>query len=241
MRIALLSDIHSNLEALEAVLAESDALGANAVYCLGDVVGYGASPNECVERIRERASLCLAGNHDHAAVDLLDAEGFNEDARRAVSWTAHALSPENAAYLRSLPLTQRSRDVLYVHAAPSEPGAWDYILRLDDARYEFEQAQVRLCFFGHTHRQVAYEQRDGHVGLVSRLEFAADDGARYLVNVGSVGQPRDGDPRAAFTIYDEERETVRFLRVAYDIQKAAQRIAAAGLPDLLAYRLLLGR
>lgn len=241
MRIVLFSDIHSNLEALEAVLAECDALAAAAVYCLGDIVGYGASPNECVQRIRERAAVCLAGNHDHAAVNLLDAGGFNEDARRAVSWTARALTPENASYLRGLPLTHRTRDVLYVHAAPSEPAAWDYILRLEDARYEFEQAPERLCFFGHTHRQVAFERRDGHVGLVNQVEFSAADGAHYLVNVGSVGQPRDGDPRAAFTVYDEERETVRFVRVEYDIQKAAQRIAEAGLPDLLAYRLLLGR
>ena len=241
MRIALLSDIHSNLEALEAVLAECGRQGAEAIYCLGDIVGYGASPNECVQRIRERAAVCLAGNHDHAAVNLLDAGGFNEDARRAVSWTARALTPESAAYLRALPMTHRSRDVLYVHAAPSEPEAWDYILRLEDARYEFEQAPARLCFFGHTHRQVAFVQRDGHVGIVDAVEFGAADGARYLVNVGSVGQPRDGDPRAAFTLYLEENETVRFIRVEYDIQKAAQRIAEAGLPDLLAYRLLLGR
>ena len=241
MRIVILSDIHSNLEALEAVLSAGDELGAEAVYCLGDVVGYGASPNECVARIRERAAICLAGNHDHAAVNLLDAGGFNEDARRAVSWTARALTPENADYLRGLPLTHRTRDVLYVHASPSEPGAWDYILRLEDARYEFEQSPTRLCFFGHTHRQIAYESRDGHVGHTGSGDFRANDGARYLVNVGSVGQPRDGDPRAAFTVYDEEQESVRFVRVEYDIQKAAKRIAEAGLPDLLAYRLLLGR
>lgn len=241
MRIAILSDIHSNLEALEAALAAGEELGADAVYCLGDIVGYGACPNECVERIRERSAICLAGNHDHAAVNLLDAKGFNEDARRAVSWTARALTPENAAYLRGLGMTHAERDVLYVHAAPSEPAAWDYILRIDDASYEFEQADARLCFFGHTHRQVAYERRGAEVGLVGRPEFLADDGARYLVNVGSVGQPRDGDPRAAFTFYDEEKESVRFVRVEYDIDKAARRIAEAGLPGLLAHRLHLGR
>jgi diadenosine tetraphosphatase ApaH/serine/threonine PP2A family protein phosphatase len=241
MRIAILSDIHSNLEALEAALAASDSLGADAVHCLGDIVGYGASPNECVQLIRERAVVCLAGNHDHAAVNLLDAGGFNEDARRAVSWTAHALTSDSVSYLRALPMTHLVRDVLYVHAAPSEPEAWDYILRIDDARYEFDQATARLCFFGHTHRQVAYEARDGHVGLVGRPEFSAADGARYLVNVGSVGQPRDGDPRAAFTLYSEEEESVRFVRVEYDIEKAARRIAEAGLPELLALRLHLGR
>lgn len=239
MRTAVLSDIHGNLEALEAVLAACRASGMDDYVCLGDLVGYGANPNECVERIRALTDRTVAGNHDHAAVGMTDLDAFNPLARAAAVWTAGQLTPENADYLRERPLVLSTEEALFVHATPHEPEAWRYVFDAYDAEACFAQTDRRLCFLGHSHVAFICVAR-GH----SR-EMAASspisEGRRYVINAGSVGQPRDFDPRAAFALWDQDRREVQIVRVAYDIAGAQARIVAAGLPPSLAERLALGR
>lgn len=255
--IAFLSDLHANLEALETALADLDALGVGRVVCLGDVVGYGASPREVVQRVRERCPICLLGNHDAALLDDREAFGFNERALQAVDFTRLALDPEReenwpiwdwlGGLVPAMTLEPGNGDeaVQLVHASPRDPLA-EYLMpgaerQGDKLRANFAAAAHRLTFFGHTHHPGWFAE-DGP------FERAPDDGAplrleagrRYLINVGSVGQPRDGDPRLGYALFDGE--TVRWRRVAYDVESARRRIlAAAGLPDSLGERLLAGR
>ena len=210
---AILTDIHGNLEALEAVLADVDRVGPASMVCLGDFVGYGASPNECIERLRPRLEEAVIGNHDLAAVGKLELRGFHNDAAAAARWTDLALTPENRAYLEALPFTRAWRGTRLTHGAPSAPAEWRYVLSARDAR------DLRF-------------RRDD--------EIAIEPGHRYLVTVGSVGQPRDGDPRAGYVLYDERAELIRQVRVDYDVDGAMRRIRAAGLPAFLAERLQWG-
>jgi predicted phosphodiesterase len=239
MRTAVLSDIHGNLEALEAVLAACRASGVDDYVCLGDLVGYGASPNECVERVRALTDRVVAGNHDRAALGLPDLEAFNPLARAAAVWTAGQLTPEHADYLRGRPLVLSTEEALFVHATPHEPEAWHYVFDAYDAEACFAQMDRRLCFLGHSH--VAFIC----VAVGHSREMVASSpiskGRRYVINAGSVGQPRDLDPRAAFALWDQDRREVQVVRVAYDIAGAQARILAAGLPPSLAERLALGR
>ncbi|HVY55868.1 MAG TPA: metallophosphoesterase family protein [Thermodesulfobacteriota bacterium] len=238
MRYAIISDIHANLEALLAVLDEIDKCGADCVICLGDIVGYGASPNECVEVIKERQILSLTGNHDKAACGLTEPIDFNPLARRAVLWTREALTPGNREFLRSLPEEGTAGDFMIVHGAPSDPDR--YILSEYDAEEEFPLlGDHRLCFFGHTHVRILYSLSGEGVGVSRDERVRLLGGASCLVNPGSVGQPRDRDPRAAFLIYDDRGE-VEFRRVAYPIETAMKKIIESGLDRFLAERLSLG-
>lgn len=239
MRTAVLSDIHGNLEALEAVLTACRASGVDNYICLGDVVGYGASPNECVERVRTLTGRVVAGNHDHAAVGLTDLAFFNPLARAAAVWTARQLTGENADYLRGRPMALEAGDALCVHATPYEPGAWHYVFDEEDAEACLAQTDRQVCFVGHSHVAFIYAARgrDRRSGMSSSIA----DRFRYVINAGSVGQPRDFDPRAAFALWDRALRKVRIVRVDYDIAGAQARIAAAGLPPALAERLALGR
>ena len=238
MRYAVISDIHSNLEAFVAVLAEIDKIGADGVICLGDIVGYGANPNECVEIIKNRRIFSLIGNHDKAACGLTEPYSFNSSARRAALWTRDELTPENIEYLRGLPDESAVHGFMLVHGAPSNPDK--YILSEYEAAEEFPLlGEYRLCFFGHTHVRVFYTFMEGEVesSTAERSRLQAD--AKYLVNPGSVGQPRDQDPRAAFLIIDEPGE-IEFRRVDYPIEAAQKKIIECGLDRFLAERLSLG-
>lgn len=239
VRYALLSDIHSNLEALEAVLEDIAGQAVDELLCLGDLVGYGADPNECVRRIRGLTSHVVIGNHDSAVVGLTDVSNFNAHARRAVAWTAEIIEPEQARYLSRRPFTDRIDDGLLVHATPSEPAAWHYLLSTQAARSEFPSFSESICFIGHSHQPVFFSS-DGapHSRKTDRL--SCDPGLRYIVNVGSIGQPRDGDPRSCYAIYDADSRTVQLRRVAYDIKSAQRKILKAGLPPVLAARLSRG-
>jgi diadenosine tetraphosphatase ApaH/serine/threonine PP2A family protein phosphatase len=248
MRYGIISDIHANLEALEAQLTSLGELGAERFICLGDVVGYGASPNECVERVRAISEEVLAGNHDHAAVDLCGIDSFNPYARAAVIWTRRMLTPENMAYLRDRPFTHVfGSGLLAVHASPCSPPAWDYILGVEDARLQFDCFAERGCFVGHSHLPfVAVKDAGGGVelrGFRGPLELAASQ--RFIVNVGSVGQPRDGDRRASACLVDdrgpEDGILLTLVRGEYDIAAAQEKIIVAGLPAVLAHRLAGGR
>ncbi|MBV8299809.1 MAG: metallophosphoesterase family protein [Candidatus Eremiobacteraeota bacterium] len=241
MRYGVVSDVHSNIEALEAVfgaLREDDAL-----LCLGDIVGYGPNPNECVERIRGRATATVLGNHDVAAIDNFGLAYFNPAAREAMRWTQSVLSAENLAWLDSLGYEFRMPEFLLVHGAPVN--YFEYILDKAAAARAFNATDAPLIFIGHTHIAEYYAQRpDGridHEHLQNGGEIALEEGVRYLINVGSVGQPRDLNPRASFGIYDSAARTVTINRVPYPIERVQEKIASARLPDALARRLLVGR
>jgi len=245
MRCAIVSDIHANLDALAAVL---EAMGeVDALYCPGDIVGYGAEPNECCGIIRERATLSVIGNHDAAAVGLMDSSWFNPHARAAVKWTAGILTPENRRYLRELPPTASTDMFLVFHGELEDPMSFEYITDSSDARLLAfpHMGGHSLAFFGHTHIAEYYFSKEGTSGAYQVSMFAGGvielkAGFRYIVNCGSVGQPRDGNPKASFGIYDSEAGTVEILRVPYDIAAAKRKIRGAGLPDILAERLEYG-
>ncbi len=244
MRYAVISDIHSNLEALTASLNEIDKLKADRIICLGDIVGYNPNPNECVEIIRQRNILSIMGNHDSRVAELEDAGDFNLQAARAVYWTRQVLTPENREFLSGLP---RSRFVdnrfLAVHGWVNDTD--QYILGVNDAQQNFNllkdlKKSPRLCFFGHTHVPVAYMEFNSTVEPAAGETLKLIKGVRYLINPGAVGQPRDRDPRASFAVYDTKASEVSFHRVDYDIQSTADKILEAGLPERLAERLKLG-
>jgi diadenosine tetraphosphatase ApaH/serine/threonine PP2A family protein phosphatase len=251
VRILVLSDVHANLEALEACLAAAPA--HDVAVNLGDVVGYGGSPNEALGHVRRECRLNVRGNHDKACSGLMGEEGFNAAAAIAASWTRQALTADNLAWLRTLsggPCTLSGLDqVQFVHGSPLYED--DYLLSVTDALEALFRVDAPLIFFGHSHMQGGFSlYRDSG----SEIHPAMDDGdhldcselslirsARYLINPGSVGQPRDGDWRAAFALYDSEKEMVNFYRVPYDLKRAQQRILEAHLPERLAFRLSIGR
>lgn len=238
MRYAIISDIHSNLEAFLAVLVEIGKSGADRIICLGDIVGYGASPNECVDIIRERQIMSLIGNHDKAACGITEPYNFNPAARRAALWTRGELTPENREYLGGLPEEGMIDGFMIVHGSPSDPDR--YILSEYDAAEEFPLlGEYKLCFFGHTHVSVLYSLSGGEVEATRAEGVRIREGFAYLVNPGSVGQPRDRDPRAAYLIFDD-CGYIEFMRVGYHIEEAQKKIIERGLDRFLAERLSLG-
>ncbi len=241
MRYAVLSDIHSNLEALNAVLARVDA--ADGLLCLGDIVGYGPDPNECVAAIRSRASACVLGNHDVAALDNYGIEYFNPMAREAIAFTQRVLTPENAAWLDTLPYEQRMPEYLLVHGAPVDYFA--YIMDKRAAARAFAASDARLIFVGHTHIAEYYGLDPGgeieHRHLQHGGSLTLEPGFRYVIDVGSVGQPRDLNPEASFVWYDPDAGTIAWERVAYAIESVQAKIESAHLPAGLAERLTVGR
>ncbi len=241
MRAAILSDIHGNLEALEAVLADVDLDPPDAMVCLGDFVGYGAQPNECIERLRPRIEAAVLGNHDAAALGRLRLGTFNSDAASAARWTGGALTAESRAYLESLPLSVAWRGARLVHAAPLDPGSWSYVLSVTDAEDEMAACAEDLCFIGHSHFPGLFERdASGAIRYGREAEIGLVPGHRYLVNVPSVGQPRDGDPRAGYLRWDLEARRLTHVRLDYDVPGAMRRILEAGLPRFLADRLQWG-
>ena len=240
MRFAILSDIHSNLEALEAVLADSKAEGCTDFVCLGDVVGYNANPGECVKTIRDLECPVVKGNHDEQASIISSTEGFNELAEEAIDWTRAQLSAEDKAWLSDLPLTRQVRDFTIVHATLDTPGQWGYVFNDLDAIASFTYQHTSLCFFGHTHWPTVFV-RDHEVRRVAAGQVVLSAGKKYFINPGSIGQPRDRDWRAAYCILHTDRQVVEQRRVKYDLATAQRKIRQAGLPDRLADRLAAGR
>lgn len=242
MRYAIISDIHANLEALESVLSEIEKHYVDSVLCLGDVVGYGPNPNECVEVIRDRAEVILAGNHDYAPLGKLDLTYFNPWARAAVEWTAEQLSESSRDFLLSLPLRLDLEGFTIVHATPLEPEQWNYIITIGDAVENFPEFKGRVCFVGHSHVPmiVSVNQHEDY-RVVRENPLQIDSHRRYIINVGSVGQPRDLIPRASYSIYDTEILNYQLFRVDYDLAETQSKIIASGLPPFLAERLELGQ
>jgi diadenosine tetraphosphatase ApaH/serine/threonine PP2A family protein phosphatase len=240
MRYAIISDIHSNLEALQAVLRKIDSLGVDKILCPGDIVGYGASPNECVDIIRDRASVILCGNHDHAAVGATSTEFFNPHAREAILWTEEVLRPDCAEFLKALPYTASEDGAHLVHSSPSEPDKWNYILQPTDALHEFKCFDEDVCFVGHSHFALFFVKEGESCRRALPSAFQLEKGRRYIVNIGSVGQPRDRSPSASFVTLETPTGIVQFHRVDYDCHLAYDKILKAGLPRFLAERLLVG-
>jgi diadenosine tetraphosphatase ApaH/serine/threonine PP2A family protein phosphatase len=238
-RILILSDIHGNLEALDAVMA--DAGDAETIWCLGDIVGYGPDPAACVEWVRANCDIVLSGNHDYAVFDLKATENFNPAAAAAAKWTRDQLTAAQLEYLRSLPSRVDLEGVTLAHGSPADP-IWTYILTVIEALDAFNAFDGGVAFVGHTH-VACYYVDDGRTVLRAVAEndeeFTLTKG-RYIINPGSVGQPRDRDPRAAYLWFDDGRNTVTWKRVEYDIAAVQEKIRAAGLPERLASRLAVG-
>jgi predicted phosphodiesterase len=244
LRVAVIADIHANLAALEACLDSIEAAEADEIWCLGDVVGYGPDPDACADIVRERCSLCLAGNHDLAVLGALDVEAFSETAAAAVRWTQGVIGEQTLGFLRDLEPAGQRGGIALCHASPRDP-IWEYVLTREQAGACLDAQTERICLIGHSHVALFFTRLEGERGDV-RSAQAADGslidvgGGRWLLNPGSVGQPRDGDPRAAWLILDTEAESVLFKRSAYDIERTADSIVAADLPKPLADRLFIG-
>jgi predicted phosphodiesterase len=241
MRILVISDIHANLEALEAVL--KDTVEVDAIWCLGDLVGYGPNPNECIERIAQLPNLvCLIGNHDAAALDLIDVDSFNPEARHAILWTQSTLSEASIEYLNSLPERVVSEDVTLVHGSPRQP-VWEYLLDTRAATQNFAYFDTPFCFVGHSHLPIIYRLGENQTLaelILPEINQTYQLTTRAILNPGSVGQPRDRDPRASYAVYDSEEQTWRYFRVSYDIQKVQTHMQEIGLPQRHIQRLKAG-
>jgi len=240
MRFAIFSDVHSNLEALEAVLADARDNKCTHFVCLGDVVGYNANPHECLDCIREMDCPIVKGNHDEQASMVESSRDFNEMAEAAIQWTRDHLSDADKEWLRALKLQRQVRDFTIVHATLDTPAQWGYVFNNLDAAASFTYQHTTVCFFGHTHVPMVFT-RGQNVRQERKEHIRIEPGRKYFINVGSVGQPRDGNWRAAYCIYDIANNLVELLRVKYDLATAQKKITKAGLPQPLAERLAIGR
>ncbi len=236
----ILSDIHGNWEGLTAVLEDARKCQVTHFVCLGDIVGYNANPAECLEKIRELRCVSVCGNHDHFCSFDDDLTGFHPLAADAVGWTRRQLSADQQKFLAELKLVQRVENFTVVHSTLDMPEMWGYVFESLEAEASFTYQVTTLCFYGHTHVPLAFEKGTDLIGgTYARIRL--DLGRRYFVNAGSIGQPRDGDPRAAYVIYDAAKREIELRRVDYDVPTAQEKIRRAGLPERLAVRLAIGR
>jgi diadenosine tetraphosphatase ApaH/serine/threonine PP2A family protein phosphatase len=246
VRVAVITDIHANLPAFEAVLASAEKRRVEEIWCLGDVVGYGVEPDACAQLVRERCAVCLVGNHDLAVLGALDIGSFSESAAVAVEWTRTNVAAATLEFLRDLEPCGEREGIGLFHASPRDP-VWEYVLSGEQADAGMDANSQRIGLIGHSHVALFFSRRDG-AGAEDTRGAQASDGAlldlgegSWLVNPGSAGQPRDGDPRAAWLELETTAQTAFFHRVAYDVEKAAEPILAAGLPSRLADRLYTGQ
>lgn len=241
-KTAVFGDIHSNIEALDAVLEDMKQNGVSRFICTGDTVGYGADPSACIQRLRELNTVTVRGNHDHYCAGNKIPEDVNDSARAAALWTEKQLSTAESIWLLNLPLEQQAGELGVVHST-YEPGQnWPYIFNAQNAEPSIQLQPVPLAFFGHIHFPMVFVQnRKGTIRKEKFCKIKIQRGCRYFINPGSVGQPRDGDPRAAYALYDPARKTVTLRRVEYDIETAAKKILDDGLPSRNAKRLALGK
>lgn len=244
MRIGIFSDVHANLAALETVVEEIQKHSVDKYICLGDVVGYGASPNECCEIVKELASVIIMGNHDAAVAGKMDYSYYYDQAKQALDWTAEVLSEENLAWLRELPYLKPvdDIDVCYSHGSPINPEEFNYIFNMEQARdaYDHRDELLQVTFIGHSHLCRVFSFDDNDVQQMVPGQVDLESNKQYIISVGSVGQPRDYDPRAAYAIFDTETRSFSQHRVEYDIVLSAKRIYDARLPDAFGKRLFVG-
>lgn len=240
MRYAIIADIHANLEAFETVLRDIKEQRCSHIVCLGDVVGYGANPKQCLDLVRDLNIPCIKGNHDEYCSIDAHAEGFNPHALEAVSWTRQQLPEADRQWLRDLKYLRLIANFTIVHATLDGPQRWGYVFDKLEAAASFTYQNTGVCFFGHTHVPLAFV-RDATVRGGTYSRFRVEPGKKYFVNVGSVGQPRDGNPRSGYVVYDLNEGSIELRRLDYDIAAAQKKILAAGLPPRLAERLAHGK
>jgi len=242
MKVGIFSDVHGNLEAFEAVLAVLRGRGADHFANCGDIVGYGPDPGPCVDIARELHGWAVAGNHDRGVLGRTRITGFSSVAASAVAWTRTELNESQQLYLQGLPLVEHLAPMMMVHGSPSAPAAWEYVFTLRDAEAQMNCYPDPACIAGHSHYPFVVERVSGQPArLVREPSWELRPGAKYFVNAGSVGQPRDGDPRACCLLYDDRTQRLDLLRIEYDIAAVQRKIRAAGLPEFLAVRLASGR
>jgi len=237
MRYAIFSDIHSNLEAFESVLAEYRRRSIDKYFCLGDIVGYGANPKECIEKVEKNNIETIAGNHDWAVGGKFDVKYFNPYAKEAVLWTQNRLESPEKEFLNKLKLLRKENNFVLVHGTLDKPGKFHYMLDGDAVAGTFQLMDCQLCFIGHTHGMEVFTNKNNKISYSSPTSIKIEEGIRYIINVGSIGQPRDRNPRASFCIYDSSKKRIEFLRSDYDIASAQNKIINNGLPSFLAQRL----
>lgn len=240
MKYAIFGDIHANLEALEAVMLHAADRDCTDFVCIGDIVGYNANPHECLEFVRNLECPVVRGNHDEEAAIDSPLEGLNPLAKNALEWTRQALSEDDREWLLALKLVRQVRDFTIVHATLDTPGNWGYVTNKFDAMASFSYQFTPVCFYGHTHTPRIYVKGDS-VEAAESYTTPVELGKKYFINVGSVGQPRDGDWRSSYAIYDVEKQNVTIHRLEYDLKKAQDKIIDAGLPEMLANRLAVGK
>jgi len=240
MRYAIIADIHGNLDALEAVVKDIEGEGVDETLCLGDLIGYGAEPGGCIKLAKSVSEKIVVGNHDAAVTGGLSLRWFNDFARQALVWASGVLSAAELKFLSELPLVEKGEGWELVHSSLYKPESFPYMLTGLDAKQCFDLMSERVCFAAHTHVPVIFVENEDKIGVIRDWEVELEEGSRYIVNVGSVGQPRDRDSRAAYAIYDTEAEKVEIRRVSYDVGSAADKILKAELPELLAERLFEG-
>ncbi len=242
MRYGIFSDIHSNLEALEAVIRDYKKEDIDNYLCVGDIVGYAANPGECIKRVKALTMISVAGNHDWAAVSLFSTDYFNPLAKEAVSWTQRNLDEVGRYFLEGLPLVYKNEDLTIAHGSLDEPGDFNYMADGEIAFRTFELLETDICFVGHTHVPgVFIKSENNHIRYREDNNISIRQDSKYIINVGSVGQPRDGNPNAAYCIYDTDKKSVEIKRISYDIRAAREKIINEGLPKFLGERLLIGR
>jgi diadenosine tetraphosphatase ApaH/serine/threonine PP2A family protein phosphatase len=240
MRYAIIADIHANLDAFKAVLVDIGNKGkVEGVWCLGDIVGYGPEPHQCLELLRQVSHVCVVGNHDLAAVGNIDTSEFNPDAATAVQWTAKQLTPRDVTYIRSLPRVIKKDDFTLVHGSPREP-IWEYVMSISGARENFVYFNTKFCLLAHTHTPMVFSL--DKTDSCSFSQFSTDKELvlgeeRLIINPGAVGQPRDGDPRASYAIYDSETRKFWLYRVPYDVAATQAKMVEQRLPMRLVARL----
>lgn len=239
-RIAIIGDIHANLDALEVVLDDCRQEGVTDFLCTGDVVGYNACPRECLKIVQDLGCPVVMGNHDHYVSSVQNLDDFNENAAAVIKWTREQLSEAEVDWLRKLPFSVTYQGMTLVHSTMDKPETFGYVFDNYEAAANFVQQKTPVCFHGHTHCPMIYEKQMSGVYRIDPQDFRLTPGRKYFINVGSVGQPRDGDPRASYVIYNPATKEVRFRRLNYDIAAAQERIRAAGLPERLAQRLAVG-
>jgi len=240
VRYGILGDVHSNLEALNAVLNALDGERYDQIYCVGDIIGYGANPKECLDKIRNRGVITVAGNHDLAAVGRFDLNCFNSAARDAVLYSMARINASDLDFLSSLPMVKTTDAFSIVHASPKNPVNFDYIFTVAQAEEAFEVVESPVTFIGHSHIPVVFFQDPGETDYSFTSEFYLRRQRRIIFNVGSVGQPRDGNPDACYAMFDTNIAKIRLTRVPYDVDAAAKKIISANLPLILAERLYKG-
>jgi len=238
MRLALFSDIHANLEALETAVSHISDKKIGRVVVLGDTVGYGASPNECLEWVLKKAETVLTGNHERAVLDPLIRSWFNAWAREAIEWTENVLDARFKKKINGLPYVRQDSGLFFAHGSPDTPEEFRYLMSYQDAKPSFASFQDHVCFVGHTHVPCCFCEGEKSADQLKPGTLSLKKDERYILNPGSVGQPRDGDSRLAFGIYDDEANTFEIVRLNYDNEKAGLKIRKAGLPVYLADRLM---